>query len=202
MPDGLTTTLLGLTTLLLVRTAFVLRRLARTLADAVQSATRSAASYELAESNREPAPALPAGARAFCAKWRVADTHNYDAYLVKLGLSWGTRKCILALSTFTVTYTIVDGVLHGDTDVPGSKHDIFYTDREVHLAMMGHDVGVHYAWEGNQLVATMRGDQIAGGKPIMVRRWVDDTGTLIAESSCDGVSYTRSYKPVSSECDP
>jgi hypothetical protein len=192
--DPTTLLLLGVTTLLLLRIGFVLRSLAGSLADLIQSA--ACAADEAAASERKPPPELPAGARAFCRAWRVADTHNYEAYLVKLGLNWVTRKAIMNAPKFTVTYAIVDGVLHGDTNIPNAKHDIFHTDREVRLAMMGHDVGVHYKWEGDALVATMRGDQIAAGEPISVRRWVDDTGTLIAESSCDGVSYTRTYKPA------
>jgi hypothetical protein len=139
---------------------------------------------------------LPAGAKAFCQTWRVAETHNYDAYLAKLGLSWAARRMIAAVNRFTVTYTIVDGVLHGDTDIPRSQHDVFRTEAPVQLAMMGFEVEVRYAWEGAALVATMRGERIADGKPITVRRSVDDTGTLVAESVCDGVAFTRTYRPT------
>ena len=162
-------------------------------AQAVCAAARGAPAGRIGRAPAEPG--LPAGAAAFCASWRVAETRNYEAYLAKLGLSWAARKCILALpSVYTVTYSIVDGVLHGDTDVPGGQHDVFHTDRTVHLAMMGYKLAVRYAWEdGATLVATMQGDQIAGGKPLTVRRWVDATGTLVAEGSCDGVTYTRTY---------
>ena len=75
---------------------------------------------------------LPPGAARFCGTWRVGDTENYEAYLEKLGVAWIARKAMLA-ARFTVTYSIQDGVLHGDAT--GCAHDVFRTDQPVQLAM-------------------------------------------------------------------
>ena len=51
------------------------------------------------------------------------------------------------------------------------------------------------------LVAHVRSPELAGGDPILIRRWIDkdDPDRLLAESSCAGFSCTRSYRRVGSE---
>ena len=61
--------------------------------------------------------------------------------------------------------------------------------------MNGQKMIVRYEWQDDALLATMHdpAGSVANGRPIVIKRWVDGTNTLTAESSCDGVSYTRTY---------
>ena len=143
---------------------------------------------------------LPPGAEKFCCKWCQVDIENGEAYLAEIGLSWSVRMVALSVR-MQPTYTIEDGVLHGRTEGVGGQvlHDTFATGVDIPIRMMGYAVLVHYAWEVSRppvLVAKVKSldGKFAGGKPIVVRRWIESsTGQLLAESTCGSVTCLRRY---------
>ena len=115
-------------------------------------------------------------------------------------MSWSVRMVALSVR-MQPTYTIEDGVLHGRTEGVGGQvlHDTFATGVDIPIRMMGYAVLVHYAWEVSRppvLVAKVKSldGKFAGGKPIVVRRWIESrTGQLLAESTCGSVTCLRRY---------
>lgn len=146
---------------------------------------------------------LPSGARAFCCKWRVVRTHNYDAYLSKLGVPWALRKLISTLKP-SPRYFVEHGVLHAITPGIGGfsrMHDVFSIGAEKKITFAGFKAVVVYTWERDGgtdvLVARVRLAGDDGSEPVSIRRWVDDgTGQLVAQSTAAGVTYTRWYEAV------
>ena len=143
---------------------------------------------------------LPPGAEKFCYRWCQVDNENGEAYLTEIGLSWSVRMVALSVR-MQPTYTIEGGVLHGRTEGVGGQvlHDTFATGVDIPIRMMGYEVLVHYAWEVSRppvLVAKVKSldGKFAGGKPIVVRRWIESsTGQLLAESTCGSVTMLRRY---------
>lgn len=79
---------------------------------------------------------------------------------------------------------------------------VVYTVASTDLSWPSTGVQVVYTWlEDGMLVAHVRSPELAGGDPILIRRWIDkdDPDRLLAESSCAGFSCTRSYRRVGSE---
>ena len=142
----------------------------------------------------------PKAACAFVGTWSVVAVESqpgeYDAYLQKLGVSWALRRLAATLKP-EPTFSIEDGLLHARTPGAGGVvlHDIFATGRELTISMMGRDVKVVYVWEAGTLLAKVRSPELASGAPIEIRRSIDpNSGRLLATSTCDGVSCTRSYR--------
>jgi hypothetical protein len=143
---------------------------------------------------------LPPGAGKFCGRWCQVAIENGEAYLAEIGLSWSVRMVALSVR-MQPTYTIEDGVLHGRTEGVGGQvlHDTFACNVDLPIRMMGYEVLVHYTWEASRppvLVTKVKSldGKFAGGKPIVVRRWIESsTGQLLAESTCGSVTCLRRY---------